>query len=225
MRSSIPRRRATSGLLVCGLLLSVCACSTFDPSSMIRLQPPDNWTELLRVAREAKDVEFRTDPETPLVEEHRAGFEGLDYWPPDGSYYFVGPINFYAEPQQFTIVSTTGKPRPCERVGYVQFDVAGQRQSLQVYRLLDSERQQGVADLFLPFMDATTGEETYSAGRYVDLRGPQGGPYVLDFNDAYNPLCAYGSPERYSCPRTPTENRLDVRIEAGERGLWHEPPG
>jgi uncharacterized protein (DUF1684 family) len=67
-------------------------------------------------------------------------------------------------------------------------------------------------------MDGTTGQETYHAGRYVDLQGPEGGPFVLDFNLAYNPWCAYGAAERYVCPVTPPENRLAVRIEAGERG-------
>jgi len=74
------------------------------------------------------------------------------------------------------------------------------------------------ADLFVPFMDATTGRETYPAGRYVSLEDAGEGRYVLDFNLAFNPSCAYGTPERFQCPRTPAENRLAVAIRAGERG-------
>ena len=68
-------------------------------------------------------------------------------------------------------------------------------------------------------MDATTGTETYPAGRYLELFGPPGGPFALDFNRAQNPSCAYGAPERFACPVTPAENRLELRIEAGETGF------
>jgi uncharacterized protein (DUF1684 family) len=107
----------------------------------------------------------------------------------------------------------------------VGFRLGDQELRLQVYRLLDSAPAQGDAGYFLPFMDGTTGQESYPSGRYVDLVGPIGGPYVLDFNAAYNPLCAYGAPERYVCPVTPRENRLPVRIEAGERGYRREESG
>ena len=69
--------------------------------------------------------------------------------------------------------------------------------------------------VFLPFLDATSGHETYGAGRYLDLEPDEDGTYAIDFNLAYHPSCVY-SP-RFSCPLTPAENRLPVRIEAGER--------
>src|SRR5690606_24948076 len=68
--------------------------------------------------------------------------------------------------------------------------------------------------LFIPFTDATTGQDTYATGRYLDFSIPQGQDSVwLDFNKAYNPYCAYG--DGYSCPIPPKENQLAVRIEAG----------
>ncbi len=90
--------------------------------------------------------------------------------------------------------------------------------TLQVYRLLDLPDRPGGEGLFLPFKDETTGKESYAAGRYVDLEGPDGGPFVLDFNRAYNPSCAYGDPERFQCPVTPAENALPISVTAGERG-------
>jgi hypothetical protein len=77
--------------------------------------------------------------------------------------------------------------------------------------------------LFLPFRDATNGLETYSAGRYLldaakaaDLGiDPATGRLVLDFNFAYQPSCAFDP--RWACPLAPPENRLDLRVEAGER--------
>lgn len=168
--------------------------------------------------RADKDRYFATDPESPLKPEDKAGFRGLDYWPPDARYRLAGFLEPFDPPQPATIVTTSGVERPCEKVGRVTFRLPGGAGELTVYRLLDQERREGGEGLFLPFMDLTTGKTTYGAGRYVELEGPEGGPYVLDFNLAYNPLCAYGMPERYRCPATPRENRLPFAVEAGERG-------
>src|SRR6185295_14931363 len=69
--------------------------------------------------------------------------------------------------------------------------------------------------LFVPFLDRTSGSETYGAGRYLDIEPDEDGTYALDFNLAYHPSCVYD--DRFSCPLTPAENRLDIPIEAGER--------
>ena len=78
---------------------------------------------------------------------------------------------------------------------------------------MDEER------LFIPFKDATTGKETYPAGRYLDMESGTGqmpdGKWILDFNNAYNPWCAYSTD--YACPLTPQENILEVEILAGEK--------
>jgi len=73
------------------------------------------------------------------------------------------------------------------------------------------------AELFLPFADATSGHETYSAGRYIDPHMLPDGRVEVDFNYAYNPYCAYN--ERWSCPLTPAENRIKVEVRAGEKNF------
>jgi uncharacterized protein (DUF1684 family) len=200
------------------MIIALTGCGQQSSGLMVAIEPPENWEERVQEHREAKDANLKSDPETPLLAEDVAGFEGLEYWPPDRQLYFVGRVNLYYEPERFTIVSTSGRERPAERAGWIGFELDGQGLTLQVYRLLDREAEEGSTGFFLPFMDGTTGKESYPSGRYVDLVGPPGGPYVMDFNLAYFPLCAYGSPERYVCPVTPAENRLPVRIEAGERG-------
>jgi uncharacterized protein (DUF1684 family) len=182
----------------------------------------DSWRSEIGRERQEKDRLFAETGESPLPESARGSFQGLDYLEPDPDWRWVGHIESYPSAPRFTIVTTNGVPRPCEKVGWLSFAVKGEVGILQVYRLLDQDRTEGDEGLFLPFQDATTGRETYPAGRYVDLEGPPGGPYVLDFNKAYNPLCAYGSPDRYRCPSTPSENRLPFPVEAGERG-WHRP--
>jgi uncharacterized protein (DUF1684 family) len=77
----------------------------------------------------------------------------------------------------------------------------------------DGTRQ--IAQLFVPFADMTTGAETYSAGRYLDIHPTPTGLYTIDFNLAYNPYCAYNA--TYDCPFPPPSNRLKVPVRAGER--------
>ena len=72
----------------------------------------------------------------------------------------------------------------------------------------------GEEDFSLFFTDATTGKESYKVGRYLDAEPLPDGRYVLDFNRAYSPACAYS--DHYNCPIPPRENRLDVAVRAGE---------
>jgi uncharacterized protein (DUF1684 family) len=222
-KRKIGGRRVWAALAALGALAGLTACGGDAPGMMVHIPPPAGWEEGLASSRAERDRYFATSPETPLLAEDVAGFEGLDYWEPDPDYYYVGQVHLYLQPERFEIVTTSGVLRPCEKVGWLGFEHEGQPLRLQVYRLLDQRPQAGGAGFFVPFMDATSGQETYSAGRYVELYGPEGGPYVLDFNTAHNPWCAYGAVDRYVCPVTPPENRLPVRIEAGERGYRHDP--
>jgi uncharacterized protein (DUF1684 family) len=216
-----PRRWSARRAAAAAASAILVACSApAKPGAMLRIDPPAGWVEALHSGRAAKDAWFREDPSSPLLAEARSDFEGLEYFEPDPRLYFVGRVQLYLEPESFEIVATSGAKRPCAKVGWVGFAVDGLEYRLQVYRLLDQERQEGDPGYFLPFQDETTGRETYPAGRYVELDGPAGGPFVLDFNTAYNPYCAYGAPARDACPVTPRENRLPLRIAAGERG-WH----
>ncbi len=202
---------------------------------MVPILPPGSWEAELQRSRSFKDEAFRESPDTPLLADDVEAFAGLQYWAPDSAYYYAGPIHVHTRKERFNIVTTSGINRPCERFGWIEFPVGGLPQKLQVYRLLDiGDGAKSAESLLLPFADGTTGKETYPAGRYMDLEGPTDelavtngpdnrpisvGPYVLDFNRAYNPSCAYGDPERFACPVTPVENRLRLRIEAGERGF------
>jgi uncharacterized protein (DUF1684 family) len=215
------RSRARAAGIVLGVLVASATCRSGAGDALVAVAPPADWRAGLLAERAEKDDYFRSSDESPLLAEDRASFRGLEYWSPDAAYHLVGPLNRFVVPERFTIVTTAGKPRPCERVGWVAFRIRDRDLRLAVYRLLDGSGGSGGEDLFLPFTDGTSGEETYPAGRYVELVGPPGGPYVLDFNRAYNPHCAYGAPERFACPVTPAENRLAVRIEAGERGYHH----
>ncbi len=184
---------------------------------MVNVPPVEGYEQRIVELRGQRDSYFATDPASPLLPDEREGFEGLDYYEPDRSMYFVGDLQLYREPETLQLVTTSGKVREAQRVGFVAFRLDGESLRLQVYRLVD-----GSGGLFLPFQDGTTGQETYPAGRYVNLiASSEAGPYEMDFNMAYNPSCAYGGADRFACPITPAENRLTIRIAAGERGRQH----
>jgi uncharacterized protein (DUF1684 family) len=185
---------------------------------------PDGYAEAIAAGRSEKDRQFVIDPDSPIPAGLRNGFHGLQYWPVDPRYRLTVPLEEFDSKERFTIVTTMGEARPCERYGRLSFTLQGADLHLTVYRLLDGRQTGTAADLFVPFMDATTGTDTYPAGRYVNLEEAAPGRYVLDFNLAFNPSCAYGAPERFQCPRTPGENRLSVPIRAGERG-WQAHEG
>ena len=109
---------------------------------------------------------------------------------------------------------TKGNEQDFLRWGEFRFKIGGEEQALQAYR---SNLQEEM--LFVPFRDATSSKGTYGAGRYLDLElnrdRTQEGKWILDFNQAYNPWCAYS--EAYTCPFVPMENWLEVAIPVGER--------
>ena len=212
------RRSAVLLLLFAATAITFQGCSGDAAGEMTAEPVPAGWEQNLLSFRDSKDMDYASSPDTPLHPDDRAGFTGLSYFPPDPAYSLAGPLHLHEAPQPFTILSTTGKSRPAERYGEMRFSLEGKHLVLQVYRLLDSEAPTPVQALFVPFTDGTSGVESYPAGRYVDLRETGDGRYILDFNRAYNPLCAYGMPERYACPVTPAENRLKIRVEAGEKG-------
>jgi uncharacterized protein len=85
---------------------------------------------------------------------------------------------------------------------------------LNIYRNIDlSKKKEYKNYLFLPFLDLTSGNESYGGGRYIDMRIPKGNIITIDFNKAYNPYCAYN--HKYSCPVVPDENNLNIEIKAG----------
>jgi uncharacterized protein len=164
--------------------------------------------------RAQKDAYFKTGRGSPIPEAERAAFEGLPYFPVDPALRFEGlrPEPYTGtEPTSFQIPTSDGKLRAARRAGILTFELAGAARKLTAYTFENDEDE----SLFVPFLDATSGTETYGAGRYLDLDPEEDGTYTLDFNLAYHPSCVYDA--KFSCPLTPAENRLPMRIEAGER--------
>jgi uncharacterized protein len=162
--------------------------------------------------RKAKDDFFKTSPQSPLTQEQKKDFAGLRYFPENAALRFELPLEHYADPEHITMQTNTGATQEYLKVGQVRFQVNGEDAALQVY-----ESTNNPGSYFVPFVDATAPAESYGAGRYLEPEEIHDGELVVDFNLAYNPYCAYN--DHWSCPFPPPENRLKVRIEAGEKNF------
>jgi uncharacterized protein (DUF1684 family) len=161
--------------------------------------------------RTGRDELFRTHPQSPLTEEARAAFSGLDYFAYDPALRLLAEVE-PGEEETREIAGSAGSVTRFRRFARARFELG----ALELYWL---EGYGG--GVFLPFADGTTGRETYGGGRYLldtvkgsDL-GLEGGRLLLDFNFAYNPSCSYDG--RWACPLSPPPNRLEAEIPAGER--------
>jgi uncharacterized protein (DUF1684 family) len=175
---------------------------------------PLDYGDAVRAFRADKDAFFRSNPGSPIPEAERATFTGLPYFAVDEGFRFDGlPLEPYTgtEPTSFAIPTSDGKLRPAERAGTFRFTPGSVPSTLTAYTFEHDHS----GSVFVPFLDGTSGTESYGAGRYLDIEPAPDGTYTLDFNLAYHPSCVYDA--TFSCPLTPAENRLPVRIEAGER--------
>lgn len=179
----------------------------------------DALTRLIEQQRREKDRAFLTDKDSPLPDNAKKNFRGLPYFPVNPKFRFEVLITRYDKHETFNIIASDGRERKTLRYGYFTFQLDGRTHRLQVYKLLDLAPQHAQM-LFIPFTDATSGRESYGGGRYLDLEERKDNRYVVDFNLAYSPSCAYGK-KGYSCPIPPAENKLAVCIEAGEENWGH----
>jgi len=161
--------------------------------------------------RTEKDEFYKNSFQSPLTREQKRDFKGLKYFPENEALRLEVQVELLNDSNPMVMQTSTGGVQEYMRFGKFKFDVDGQVAELTIY--------QSNHGFFLPFVDSLAGKETYPAGRYLDLDLLPGNRFIVDFNIAYNPLCAYN--EMWSCPITPGENRLKVPIRAGEK-LFHE---
>lgn len=174
--------------------------------------PTDQATDQINGLRLEKDQFFRTDPDSPLRPEERPIFKGLKYFPPDEAYRVSASLELLDKPEPVIFITSKGSRQSYLKYGTLQFEINGVRLDLKVYK---STEDPFARSLFVPFSDETSGSETYGSGRYLDLEESGSDKYELDFNLAYNPYCAYNP--NYTCPIPSRENRLQVKILAGEK--------
>jgi len=164
------------------------------------------------------NAEYKDASTSPLKDKDLKVFRELDFFPVDDTYKVTA--TFKRTPNSPVFKMPTSKERTPEyrRFGIATFTLKGKEFSLEIYRnqkLMKTEEYKN--HLFLPFTDETNGFASYGGGRYINLEIPEGDIIEIDFNKAYNPLCAYN--DKYSCPIPPRVNFLKTEIKAGVKAF------
>lgn len=172
-----------------------------------------NEKKLLEFRRQ-KDCHWGNDQESPLSQQQKKKFKGLNYFSPNPNLYFEVPLdkNIPGVGEKVVIKTVSGDEQVYLQAGKITFNAQGK----QVETLVFEDPEQEQYQYYLLFRDKTTGKETYKNGRMLQIE-KKGNKLIVDFNYAYNPYSAYN--DNWDCPISPKENILSVRIEAGEKIL------
>ncbi|XLS28120.1 DUF1684 domain-containing protein [Flavobacteriaceae bacterium M23B6Z8] len=209
-------RRIVLVLMIVGLLACKDRKRYHDEDQVSYLAVSDT-TELVKEVldfQKKMNEEFK-DPETsPLSEKQRKRFQGLDFFVPNSDYRVEAVFIRTPDALPFLMPTTTSRTPEYRKYGYAKFNLLGNSYVLHIYQNQQLKLDPEYEDyLFLPFTDKTNGKQTYGGGRYISLSVPEGDTIIIDFNQAYNPYCAYN--KKYSCPKVPSENNLEIEILAG----------
>jgi uncharacterized protein (DUF1684 family) len=178
------------------------------------------YQQQVEADRKKKNTEFKTGEKSPIPQKERRKFKGLHYFPVDSTFRVEAVFVRDSSQAPFKMKTTTARLPEYVKYGELHFTLQGKSFMLTVFQNLELIKKPEYKDyLFIPFTDETNGFDSYGGGRYIDFRIPATEKVILDFNQAYNPYCAY-SPA-YSCPIPPAENQLQVQILAGEKS-YHE---
>lgn len=170
---------------------------------------PSNYETRIFKLREQKNLSFKNSPRSPIPQEEKASFSALKYFPLNKSFVVEASFSPAVFKDTLKLMTNTAEERLMVNAGKVRFELQGKSFELTAFNVL------GVLEnsIFIPFTDETSGAETYGAGRYLDIP-PDSDPFIVDFNLAYSPDCAYNPTS--SCPIPPRENHISLTINAGE---------
>ncbi|MEM7036481.1 MAG: DUF1684 domain-containing protein [Bacteroidota bacterium] len=175
---------------------------------------PKKWKKEVRKFQRELNQHYRDKDDSPLKEEDRAHFKKHDFFPVGAEYCVKSKFVRTPDEAQFEMPTVSGKTKPFVKYGEFHFTMQGKKHKLNVYQNLKYvDHPEYGQYLFLPFKDASSGAESYGGGRYIDIKIPEAKTVYVDFNQCYNPYCAYST--GWNCPIPPVENVLDVKVLAG----------
>ena len=185
-------------LLICLIFLLSCVNDSIE-----------QWVIDKRIE---KDLMFKSSEESPLSEIDKKTFNGLNYFPFNPKFRVVADFVKVNQMDTVHILTTKSEYKTFIYEGDLNFEIDHKQFKLRAFRATFYEADH----YFVPFTDLTTGNETYSTGRYLEIPFQNSSKqYVVDFNQAYNPWCIYNM-LKYNCPIPPDYNKLDIKVEAGE---------
>ncbi|MBZ4040756.1 DUF1684 domain-containing protein [Flavobacterium hibisci] len=160
------------------------------------------------------NAEYADAKTSPLMANDLKAFKSLDFYPISSKYFVNAKLVKANNEKAFEMKTSTSRKPKYIKYGTVFFTIDGVALQLNVYQDVELSKSDKYKNhLFLPFSDLTCGKESYIGGRYIDLEVPKGNTIEIDFNQSYNPYCAYN--HKYSCPIVPLENDLNIAIKAG----------
>lgn len=163
------------------------------------------------------NASFKDASKSPLKKKDLKNFKGLDFFPVDSSFIVIARLEKIENAPTFQMATSTERKALYQEYGVLKFNLKSKDFELTVYQSQDElEDEKYKDDLYLAFTDATSGNESYGAGRYLDIKTTDeqaNGTILLNFNNTFNPYCAYN--ELFSCPLTPRKNHLDIKVKAG----------
>jgi uncharacterized protein (DUF1684 family) len=165
----------------------------------------------------ALNASYKDASKSPLKKKDLKKFKGLDFFLVDSTFIVIAKLTKIANAPIFEMATTTDRKPLYKEYGLLKFKLKGAETQLTIYQSQDDLRDEKYKNyLFLPFTDDTSGNESYGGGRYMDVMTTDekaDGTISLNFNNTYNPYCAYN--DKYSCPLTPRKNHLDIEVKAG----------
>ena len=160
------------------------------------------------------NTEYADAKTSPLTAEDLKVFKALDFYPINEMFFVKAKFIRTENEKPFEMKTSTSRRPLYVKYGEAHFEIDGKPFQLNIYQNIELIKKEEYKDyLFLPFSDLTSGKESYIGGKYIDLKIPQGDTIAIDFNTSYNPYCAYN--HKYSCPKVPLENNLNIEIKAG----------
>ncbi len=192
------------------LLLSVALLAALWGPGCTSEPRLSGYAQTILQARFDRDMALRDPQRTILAPDVRKRFGGLRYFPVDSTLRFRLPLTRATAPETVLVRLHLGGADPYVRLGTVDVPMPG-----GPYRLAAFRPASGPSIVWLPFLDATSGKESYGGGRYLYPTLGPGDTLSVDFNEAHNPNCDY-NPTVYNCAMPPSENRLPLPVRAGE---------
>jgi len=194
-------------------LIIILAVGAFIMYSLRGGPSKEEYVTEIQKERADKDTFMKSGEGSPILRDSTP-FTGLIYFPIDEKYKIKAKLQPIENKKVVILATSDGKEQKYLEYAFASFSLDGVENQLLILELMEMGPQRG--KLFLAFADETSGNETYGAGRYLDVKKvPAATSVILDFNLAYNPYCAYN--DSFSCPFPPRENNLKVPIRAGEK--------
>ena len=201
-------------ILLITIIITVFGCSSKNDKETVSKQLDESYLTEIKNERTLKDSSMRYDPHSPFNRDPKAKYAKLKYYEPSSEFIFKSKLFRYDTIDTVDVYGTRGELRRVLKLGYVELNYKNDKYRVNVYKAFGRD---GTPYYSIWFTDKTTGKETYGVGRYLDFEY-QDDPdhiYVIDFNKAFNPYCAYSA--EFTCPIPREEDYIDLEIKAGEK--------